>query len=60
MKKQNDGFGQEILAHFNKKDSYEIVERDDGCIGLSGGAKGYFSEFKDWTNWENQAIYRPG
>ncbi|MDD5528897.1 MAG: class I SAM-dependent methyltransferase [bacterium] len=56
MKKDKDGFGQAIWTYFNKKEAFEIVERDDDYIGLSGGAKEYFAEFKDWTGWEKQAI----
>lgn len=51
-----DAYGQEVWAFFLKKDSYEVVERDDGFIGLSGGAPTYFAEFKDWPKIEKQAI----
>jgi len=29
MKPEEDAYGQEIWAHFNGRESYEIVERDD-------------------------------
>lgn len=51
-----DAYGQEVWAFFLKKDSYEVVERDDGFIGLSGSAPAYFAEFKDWLKIEKQAI----
>ena len=51
-----DAYGQEVWFAFNGKDSYEIVEREDGFVGLSGGAKNYFAEFKDWPKWQKQAI----
>ena len=56
MDLNKDAYGQQIWAFFQGKDSYEIVERDDGFIGLSGGAPVYFAEFKDWPNIEKQAI----
>jgi SAM-dependent methyltransferase len=56
MERDSDAFGQEIAACFNKKSSYEIVERDDGYIGLSGGAKSYFAGYKDWPKWQQGAI----
>ncbi|MDP3986610.1 MAG: class I SAM-dependent methyltransferase [Nanoarchaeota archaeon] len=56
MKQNKDAYGQEVWFAFNRKDSYEIVERDDGFVGLSGGAKSYFAEFKDWPKWQKQAI----
>ncbi len=56
MKLERDAYGQEVWAYYLKKDSYEIVERDDGFIGLSGGASAYFAEFKDWPETQKQAI----
>ncbi len=56
MKLEKDAFGQEILAYLNKKSSYEVVERDDGFVGLSGGAKNYFANYKDWPKWQQKAI----
>src|SRR3989344_302529 len=56
MEKNKDAYGQEVLAAFNGKESYEVVERDDGFIGLSTGAKAYFAEFKDWPKWQKKAI----
>jgi len=56
MKKEKDAYGQEMWAHLNGKDSYEVVERDDGFVGLSGGAKSYFADYKEWPKWQKQAI----
>jgi SAM-dependent methyltransferase len=50
-----DAYGQEILAHFNGRNSYEVVERDDGFVGLSGGYKNYFANYKDWPKWQKKA-----
>ena len=56
MDLNKDAYGQEVWAFFLKKESYEVVERDDGFIGLSGGARAYFAAFKDWPKIENQGI----
>lgn len=53
---RKDAYGQEVWAYFNGKESYEVVERDDGFVGLSGGAKAYFQEFKDWPKHQKRAI----
>lgn len=54
---KKDAYGQEIWAYFNGKKSYEVVERDDGFIDLSGGANTYFAaEFKDWPKHQKQGI----
>lgn len=56
MKPEKDAYGQEIWAHFQGKESFEIIERDDGYINLSGGPKAYFSEYKDWPEQEKRAM----
>lgn len=38
MNLKKDAYGQEILAYLAGKEFSEVVERDDGFIGLSGGA----------------------
>jgi SAM-dependent methyltransferase len=57
MELKKDAYGQEVWAFFQKKKSYEIIERDDGFIDLSGCAPAaYFAEFKDWPKIQKQAI----
>lgn len=56
MNINKDAYGQEVWAFFFKKDSYEVIERDDGFIGLPGGAQAYFAEFKDWPKIEKRAV----
>lgn len=56
MDLNKDAYGQEVWAYFLKKDSYEVIERDDGFIGLSEGAPAYFAKFIDWPKIEKQAV----
>jgi SAM-dependent methyltransferase len=56
MHRDKDAYGQLILAYLEGKPSYEIVERDDGSIGPSGGAPTYFAEYKNWPDWQKRAI----
>jgi len=56
MELKKDAYGQEVWTFFQKKKSYEIVERDDGFIDFSKGAPAYFAEFKDWPEIQKQAI----
>jgi len=56
MEKNHDAFGQEIWAHFKSKDSFEIIERDDGYFDASSGTKVYFSDFRDWPSIERKVI----
>lgn len=56
MESKKDAYGQEIWAFFQGKESYEIVERDDGFIDLSGSPSIYFAGFKKWLKQEKEAI----
>jgi SAM-dependent methyltransferase len=56
MRRDNDAYGQLILAHLEGKPSYEVIERDDGFVALSGGAPSYFAEYKNWPAWQKRAI----
>ncbi len=56
LKDWQDAFGHEIYDYFNGERSYEIVERDDGYIDVSGGAKNYFSEYSEWQEYEKEAM----
>ncbi|MFB0502312.1 MAG: hypothetical protein ACETWE_00565 [Candidatus Bathyarchaeia archaeon] len=46
MKSEEDAFGQGLWAHYNGKESFQIVERDDGYIDAMSPMI-YFSEHKD-------------
>jgi SAM-dependent methyltransferase len=56
MHRDKDAYGQLIVAYLEGKLSYEIVERDDGSIGPSGGAPTYFAKYKNWPDWQKRAI----
>jgi ubiquinone/menaquinone biosynthesis C-methylase UbiE len=56
MKKEKDSYGQQVWEFFEGKEAYEIIERDDGFIDVSGGTRYYFAEFKDWTKIQKEAI----
>lgn len=51
-----DGYGAELMAHFNGEKSFEIVERSDGYFEASMGASVYFSSYRDWPPREKQAM----
>lgn len=56
MNPKKDAYGQEVWHAYLKEESYEAVERDDGYLGLSGGALDYFANFKDWPSIQKQAV----
>jgi SAM-dependent methyltransferase len=51
-----DAYGHEILDYMQGKPVLEIVERDDRYIDISSGPKIYFAPFKEWADYEKQAI----
>src|SRR2546428_13490330 len=51
----NDAFGQELWTQFTTGQSYELVERDDGFVGLGRPAR-YFNEYGLWPEHEKEAI----
>lgn len=56
IKKEQDAFGQEMIDFYNGEPVHEIVERDDGFIGLSMGPERYFAPFAEWTPSEQELI----
>lgn len=56
LKAGQDAFGHEIYDHYTGKDSYEIVERDDGFFSLSPGPGLYFLDYEEWPECEQKAI----
>jgi len=55
MKPEEDAFGQGLWAHYNSKESFQIVERDDGYIDAMSPTI-YFSEHKDWPQSVQKAM----
>ncbi len=51
-----DAYGHEIIDHMQGKPVLEIIERDDRYIEITSGPKAYFAPFKDWPDYEKQAI----
>lgn len=57
MKDYQDAYGHNMYDYIKGKSSgFEIVERDDGLIDVTGSIKRYFSEYKDWPSQQNKAM----
>lgn len=56
LKSEEDAYGQEIWAYYKDRESFEIVERDDGYFSISTGPELYFSEYEDWSLHEKRAM----
>ena len=54
--KDRDAYGHEVYDFFRGQGGYEIVERDDGHIDISGGPEAYFAEFNRWGRHEKAAM----
>ena len=55
MKPEEDAFGQGLWAYYHGKESFEIVERDDGYVDAMS-PMAYFSEHKDWPPFMQKAM----
>ena len=56
MKPEKDAYGQQVWAFLNGKEVYEVIERDDGFIDVSGSVSVYFQDFKNWPKIQKKAI----
>ena len=56
MKPIEDAHGQVIWKYYNRKRSFDVVEREDGYVNVDEGADQYFSGNKDWKRHEKEAI----
>jgi len=57
MKTTQDAYGQQLLEQYNSKSpTSEIIERDDGYIDTGSDPGRYFSNFKQWSPTERNAI----
>lgn len=60
LEDSQDAFGHEIYDYFKSdnelQEFVEIVERDDGYIGISPGVRAYFSEYQNWSSYEKKAL----
>lgn len=54
---ERDAFGREVCAYFEHRESVaEVIERDDGWIGTSGGPAAYFAPFRRWPASDRAAM----
>jgi SAM-dependent methyltransferase len=51
-----DAYGEEVWAHLRGEDAYEVLERDDGYVGLTGGPRVYFLPFENWMPHQQHAM----
>ncbi len=56
LRDEEDAFGHEMLDYLEKGEAVEIIERDDGFIDVSGGAKAYFAEYEEWPSHQKEAM----
>lgn len=55
MKPEEDAFGQALMAFHNGRDSFEIIERDDGYFDAME-TRAYFTTYEEWTPLEQKAM----
>ncbi len=57
MKNLQDAFGHALSDYFRGRGrGYEVIERDDGYVDISGGRKAYLADYARWPAHHRQAI----
>ena len=56
MTEREDAYGRLVLDHFEGRDAVEVIERDDGSIGISSGPRNYFEPPARWPSCERRAL----
>lgn len=56
MQPEKDAFGQGMIDYYQGEEVTEIIERDDGYMGISGGPAIYFAPYDEWPEAEQAAI----
>lgn len=55
MKPEEDAVGQAMLAFYEKRKSFEVIEREDGYFEVTN-TRMYFDDFEQWSKDERKAI----
>ena len=56
LRPHQDALGQALYTSHNGGHAYELIERDDGYVDLSGGPNAYTTAYHDWADCEKRAI----
>ncbi|MBX3055153.1 MAG: class I SAM-dependent methyltransferase [Anaerolineae bacterium] len=56
MKAEQDAYGREVYDYYLGQPAVEIIEREDGLVGTSGGPAAYFAPYAEWTPAQQEAI----
>jgi SAM-dependent methyltransferase len=56
MEPEQDAYGHAIRDYYDDGEGFEIIERDDGWIGPSGGPESYFLARDDWPERQQAAM----
>ncbi len=51
MDPADDAYGQAIRDYHERGEGFELIERDDGYVDLTGGPELYFTEYEEWPEW---------
>jgi SAM-dependent methyltransferase len=58
MDPDEDAYGQAMLDHYEGREAWEIIERDDGWVGTSQGTDLYFAPYPEWADRQQAAVDR--
>lgn len=56
MNESQDAFGHVLLDYLDGRETFEVIERDDGFLDVSARASEYFRGFDEWSAEERDAV----
>ena len=56
LRPHQDAYGEMMLDHLRDGSGYEVVEHDDGFVGIGAGPRLYFADFDAWRQTERDAM----
>ena len=56
MRDMEDAVGHLDWDYYHDKEAFEVIERDDGYVDVSGGPRVYFEDYRHWPPVEKRAM----
>jgi SAM-dependent methyltransferase len=56
LKPAQDAYGQMMIDYLRDRSGYEVVEHDDGFVGIGAGPALYFADYEAWRQTERDAM----
>ncbi len=58
LSSEQDAFGHAVWDHYHGTNAFEIIERSDGLVAVTGGPSQYLADAARWSHDEKKALER--